>query len=1373
MTRKHRLRRLIVLVAAVTTVGLGLAAPSPAHADPPGGGSKAASVKPLCAGPAKKGELSCFALARTDVHGGKGVLAPHVVPNGYGPPDLQSAYALPSGGGAGQTVAIVDAFDNPNAEADLAVYRAQFGLPECTTANGCFTKVNQNGLPSPLPAPNAGWAAEISLDLQMVSATCANCHILLVESNDNININLYTAVNTAVSMGAKFVSNSYGGVEDPSQLDADAFFNHPGVAITVSSGDNGYGVSYPASSQYVTAVGGTSLTHSGNARGWDETVWTGAGSGCSGFDPKPSFQTDSECAKRTVADVSAVADPATGVAVYNTYQESGWVVYGGTSVSAPVIAGISALNGAPPASSYPNAFPYASPDALNDVTSGSNGSCGGSYLCTGKTGYDGPTGLGTPHGIRAFAPPGPHGDIAGRVTDAGTGNPLVSATVSAGTATATTDATGHYDLSVPVGTYDVTASAFGYASKTVSGVVVTENATTTADFALSAVPKISISGVVKDGSGHGWPLYAKITVPGLPGGPIWTDPATGRYHVDVPAGGPYTLHVTANYPGYQPTDVTIPASSTDVSKDIPVAVDATSCTAPGYAFHVAGLTESFTSGTAPAGWATVDNSGGGNWTFTDDGHRGNLTGGDGGFAILDSDHLGPGLTQDAELRTPVLNLSGQSTPAVGFNSDYRALGSTADVDVTIDGGTTWTTVLHQVDSARGPVFKLVPIPQAANQPAVQVRFRYTGHFAWWWEVDNVFVGTRTCDPVHGGLVVGQVTDHNTGTAVNGATVKNNDDAAHAVTTAPTPDDPNLGDGFYWMFTSATGSHPFTASKGGYVDQVKTVDVATDFTTKADFALDAGHLVVTPSALTKTVRLGDQATAKVTVKNDGNAPAKVQIGERDAGFELLKQQGTGAPLQTVPGRYDPHQLPRLTPKVTTRPKPAATPYAAPWTDIANYPSAIMDSGVAVGNGKLYSVGGTDGAAILNTGAVYIPVTGVWTAIAPMANARENPQAAFINGKLYVAGGWGSNGNPVAVTEIYDPATNTWSTGAPAPVPLSAGAVTVLGGKMYVVGGCDTNVCGHTEVSVYDPATNQWGRAADYPLAISWESCGTIDGQAYCADGVGDALGTTTKGYVYNPLIDTWSPIADSPAIAWGAGYTAANGVLLVSGGVGNGGALTNAGSAYDPGTNSWTAIPNSNNTVYRGGSACGFYRIGGSTTGNFTPIAKSEVLPGMSQCASGDVSWLSESPSSFTVAPHTSVAVTVTLDAAAAGVSQPGTYKAALTFLTDTPYRVSPVDVTMNVTPPTTWGKIGGTVTGVNCDGTVVPLAGATVQIDTWAAHYTLRTDANGGYALWLDHRNNPLTVIVAKDGWQPQTRQVRIKARQTTTADWKLSSSIC
>ncbi|OLB73770.1 MAG: hypothetical protein AUI14_25260 [Actinobacteria bacterium 13_2_20CM_2_71_6] len=233
------------------------------------------------------------------------------------------------------------------------------------------------------------------------------------------------------------------------------------------------------------------------------------------------------------------------------------------------------------------------------------------------------------------------------------------------------------------------------------------------------------------------------------------------------------------------------------------------------------------------------------------------------------------------------------------------------------------------------------------------------------------------------------------------------------------------------------------------------------------------------------------------------------------------------------------------------------------------------------------------------------------------------------------------------------------------------------------------------------------------------------------------------------------------------------MLLLSGGVtGASNTLTNQGYAYDPTTRAWTPIANSNNTVYRSGSACGFYKIGGST-GGFNANPKSEVLPGFDQCGPPtDVAWLSATPNKFTLAPGATANVTVTLDASVAAVSQPGTYQALLTFRTNTPYQFRPVGVTMNATPPTTWGKITGTVVGVKCDGSTAPLAGATVQIDTWAAHYTLHTDANGVYGLWLDHRNNPLSLIVAKDGWQPKAGQVRIKARQTTTSDWQLATTL-
>jgi subtilase family serine protease len=334
-----------------------------------------------------------------------GTVSAAATPSGLGPSSLQSAYNLPSStAGSGRTVAIIDAYDDPNAESDLAVYRAQYGLPACTTANGCFKKVDQTGGTN-YPRGDGGWAEEISLDLDMVSAACPNCKILLVEAKSATMTNLGTAVNTAVSLGAKYVSNSYGGSESSSDPTYDStYFNHPGVAITVSSGDNGYGNEYPASSKYVTAVGGTSLKTASNSRGWTETVWSGAGSGCSKYDSKPSWQTDSGCANRTVADVSAVADPNTGVAVYDTYRiGTGWMVFGGTSASAPLIASVYALAGAPSSGSYPASFPYAHSSSLYDVTSGSNGSCSGSYLCTGGTGYDGPTGLGTPNGVTAFS----------------------------------------------------------------------------------------------------------------------------------------------------------------------------------------------------------------------------------------------------------------------------------------------------------------------------------------------------------------------------------------------------------------------------------------------------------------------------------------------------------------------------------------------------------------------------------------------------------------------------------------------------------------------------------------------------------------------------------------------------------------------------------------------------------------------------------------------------------------------------------------------------------------------------------------------------------------------------------------------------------
>ncbi|MFJ5732710.1 S53 family peptidase [Streptomyces paradoxus] len=414
---RRRWRRTVSAVtaaAALLLTGLATAAHAQAAADT---STSEVTWTRSCALPRHQGEMACNALRVTGgvtafqkQHGISAKTAEATSPSGYGPTDLRSAYGLTSAAtsnGSGRTIAIVDAYDDPNAESDLAAYRSHYGLPACTTANGCFKKVSQTGSTTALPTADSGWAGEISLDLDMASVVCPNCRITLVEAKSASMANLGTAVNEAVALGAKYVSNSYGGGESSSDASYDSsYFNHPGVAITVSAGDSGYGAEYPAASKYVTSVGGTSLTASSTTRGWTESVWRtssteGTGSGCSAYDTKPAWQTDTGCTRRMIADVSAVADPATGVSVYDTYgaDGQGWVTYGGTSASAPIIAGVYALAGTPSTGSYPAKFPYANTSALNDVTSGS---CTTSYFCTARTGYDGPTGLGTPEGLGAF-----------------------------------------------------------------------------------------------------------------------------------------------------------------------------------------------------------------------------------------------------------------------------------------------------------------------------------------------------------------------------------------------------------------------------------------------------------------------------------------------------------------------------------------------------------------------------------------------------------------------------------------------------------------------------------------------------------------------------------------------------------------------------------------------------------------------------------------------------------------------------------------------------------------------------------------------------------------------------------------------------------
>jgi subtilase family serine protease len=390
------------IVAAVGVASL--VATARATGAPTASAASAAKLHParVCKTVVAKGEAFC--------HSWKMVNDKGVAPASASPPgsaltaaQVRAAYGLTSSSSGGRTVAIVDAYGYTNLERDLGVYRAQWGLSACTRANGCLRVVDQNGGTS-LPRMDIGWAQEQALDVDAVSAACPDCKILVVQAKTASIANLGTGVNTAVRLGAAVVSNSYGG-GDYADSSYGSYYNHPGVAITASTGDNGYrGGSFPASSAYVTAVGGTSLTMRGTTR-VSETAWSGAGSGCSTVNAALAAAAtfDTGCSKRAIADVSAAADPNTGgMAVYypSSKTSSTWGQFGGTSESAPIIASVYAMAG--PISGYANATPYANTAALHDITSGSNGTCPTTQWCHARVGWDGPTGLGTPSGTGAF-----------------------------------------------------------------------------------------------------------------------------------------------------------------------------------------------------------------------------------------------------------------------------------------------------------------------------------------------------------------------------------------------------------------------------------------------------------------------------------------------------------------------------------------------------------------------------------------------------------------------------------------------------------------------------------------------------------------------------------------------------------------------------------------------------------------------------------------------------------------------------------------------------------------------------------------------------------------------------------------------------------
>lgn len=372
-------------------------------------GAASAETGVTCPTARQPGQVECLASFR---HFASAASVIH----GYGPAALRSAYNLSKAAasdGTGTTVAIVSAFGDPNAASDLAVYRSHFRLRACTKATGCLRIVNESGRTTSLPIAATTWASLDSIALDAISALCPRCHLLLVEAKSDGLTDLGTAEDTAVRLGAKFVFNGWGGIESLDENDFAHYFNHPGVAIVFAAGNTGYGSEFPAALPFVTAVGGTTLRRSKfNSRHWADIAWSSTTSTCSSLESKPSWQradasSANGCLNRTQNDVAADADPSTGAAVYDTFSSTGWAEAGNTGLAAAIVTAAYALAGKPAPGTYPASYPYQHPKDLNDVQFGSNGECepNRQYLCNGLPGYDGPTGLGTPDGIAAFAAP--------------------------------------------------------------------------------------------------------------------------------------------------------------------------------------------------------------------------------------------------------------------------------------------------------------------------------------------------------------------------------------------------------------------------------------------------------------------------------------------------------------------------------------------------------------------------------------------------------------------------------------------------------------------------------------------------------------------------------------------------------------------------------------------------------------------------------------------------------------------------------------------------------------------------------------------------------------------------------------------------------
>jgi hypothetical protein len=922
---------------------------------------------------------------------------------------------------------------------------------------------------------------------------------------------------------------------------------------------------------------------------------------------------------------------------------------------------------------------------------------------------------------------GATGTIAGSVTDSGTSAPISGASVIGvspvvtKTFGTTTNASGDYQALALVETYTVTASAYGYQSTEVSGVVVAEDMTTTLDIQLDPATTYTVDGVVTDAT-TGWPLYASIDIAGYPGDPIWTDPLDGSYSIVLPEGITYTFDVEAFVAGYDPVSREVGPLTGDTTEDFELDPDLTACEAPGYQL-VGGFAENFDSVTPsalPVSWAAEDVDGtSGDWltrvgTRYPSGYDAHSTP---NLVYFNSFSVSSGSTRLYYQNG--LNMTAYASSDLTFwmfrDDGYTTNTDYIQVQVSTDSGATWDDVGPQFMrySSAGDAWeeKSVDLSTYSSETDLLLGFLAVSDYGNDIHLDDVTLGgTPGCVVSAGGLVVGNVYEENLMTPLNGAIVEN--EAGYATTTVVTTADPNVDDGFYTIF-SPSGSQVFTATMAGnYGSAVETVSVVANDTVGQDFYVPAGWIDNTPGSFDVTVDMGLSTTLPLTLSNMGGLPAGFEMVETNAGYSGLEL--SRKPLKQE-GKVKTHEVAPYTLRVVS---PLAVGDELFQVDAETITGDETLLGMEYAEGYFWVTGANNDSAGAPNYLYKIDTAGNLVATYPQAS---DPgwgwrDLAYDGAYLYASDS--------ALVEQIDPATG------------AATGVTIA---------CPINPC---RALAYDPATDHFWTAS-------------FSSDLYEFDRSGSVINSFSNSLaVYGAAWDVWSP--GGPYL-WVWSQDGTPGVLATQ---------------IDPVTGVPTGI------AFVGTDTSGSDIAGGATiiNGDHPDFGGMVIFAGLHQAtpdvivgydleavAGFDIPWLSEDPITGTVSVASDLLVDVTFDAAA--VDQPGDYTAELRVLNDTPYGPLSVPVTMTVPAPVTWGELAGNVSTMGyCDANYAPLEGAQVLIESGSGmSVTLMTDASGAYSYWFDEALSPLMVTVSMDEHEAVIETgVMVVAGEKTTSDFNL-----